>query len=136
MSERWRHFNDTVGAFGYISALGRTGANLHPDRCVCQSDDPTPHKHRAEPPHTCARCLECQGYRPAILPPLQIDANHVEDEVASLRTALAQAVEALEKYGRHPAGCQGWTLVPPGFFDVRCSCGIGASLAAARAVLE
>jgi protein gp37 len=57
-------FNGTCGVRGYISAAGLTGADRHPDRCVCQNET-TPHKHRAEPPHSCGRCLECSAYTPA-----------------------------------------------------------------------
>jgi hypothetical protein len=59
---RRQRFNDTTGVFGYISNLGRTGANLHPDRCACQGNDPTPHKHRGD--GSCARCLPCKAYVP------------------------------------------------------------------------
>lgn len=82
---RMREFNETTGVFGYMTARGPTGANHHPDRCVCQGNpnsddldygeqvragscgpngDTTPHKHRAD--GSCARCLECQQYVPMI----------------------------------------------------------------------
>ena len=60
---RWRRFNEAVGTVGYVGAAGPTGAHRHPDRCVCQGDDPTPHKHRDEPPHACARCTSCDEWR-------------------------------------------------------------------------
>lgn len=63
--ERWAHFNDTTGAIGCMTKRGPTGAHCHPDRCTCQGTDPTPHKHRDEPPHSCARCLECSAYEAA-----------------------------------------------------------------------
>jgi hypothetical protein len=66
LAERSQRFSGTCGTHGYISKLGRTGANLHPDRCVCQGSDPTPHKHYREAPHNCARCTECDAYTPAL----------------------------------------------------------------------
>jgi hypothetical protein len=57
-----KRFNDTTGTHGYISSKGPTGANFHPDRCICQGNDPTPHKHSLEPPYSCARCVECKAY--------------------------------------------------------------------------
>lgn len=40
-------------------------------RCVCWAKERgihagTRHEHYDEPPHTCARCLECKGYEPEI----------------------------------------------------------------------
>lgn len=35
--------------------------SVHPDRCVCQGDDATPHRH--SPDGRCARC-ECEVYDP------------------------------------------------------------------------
>ena len=67
--QRGKRFNDTCGPFGYWTAQGEVGGNHHPDRCVCQKDDTTPHKHydRADDPkHSCARCSECKGYTPAL----------------------------------------------------------------------
>jgi hypothetical protein len=65
--DRWKSVNDTCGALGYVSRLGKTGANLHPDRCVCQKDDPTPHKHYPnDPKHGCARCTECKEFKSAV----------------------------------------------------------------------
>ena len=65
---RGQRFNATTGAFGYCTTMGPTGANHHPDRCVCQGGDPTPHKHY-EADYSrglCARCSECMGYVPAV----------------------------------------------------------------------
>lgn len=63
---RMRRFNGSVGACGYTSRLGPTPASMHPDRCVCQGDDPTPHKHYDHAPHNCARCGKCESYEPAV----------------------------------------------------------------------
>ncbi len=65
-NERRVRFSDTCGASGYMSKLGRTGANRHPDRCVCQGRETTPHKHYDDPPYNCARCGDCAGYVPAV----------------------------------------------------------------------
>ena len=62
---RSARFNETTGTHGYMTVHGPTGADHHPDRCVCQNET-TPHKHYPEPPHSCARCLECTAYEPAI----------------------------------------------------------------------
>ena len=62
--ERRKRFKRTTGAFGYMTKRGPTGANHHPDRCECQKNDKTPHQHYDDPPHSCARCLECQAYKP------------------------------------------------------------------------
>jgi hypothetical protein len=65
--EQWRAFNETTGAVGYMTKLGPTGANSHPDRCVCQGDDRIPHKHYTDDPlHPCARCGKCAAYQAAI----------------------------------------------------------------------
>lgn len=48
---------------GALSWCGRSFA-LHPDRCECQGDDPIPHRHYDEAPHSCARCIECKAYVP------------------------------------------------------------------------
>jgi hypothetical protein len=65
--ERWRRFNETTGAFGYMTASGPMGANHHPDRCVCQGDEATPHKHYTDDPlHPCARCGKCTAYQAAV----------------------------------------------------------------------
>lgn len=63
-TERSQRFNNTCGVRGYTSANGPTGADRHPDRCICQNET-TPHKHYDRPSFTCARCLECDGYTPA-----------------------------------------------------------------------
>ncbi len=63
---RVARFNDAVGALGYVSSYGLTGANHHPDRCKCQGSETTPHKHYSQPPHSCARCHPCEAYRPAV----------------------------------------------------------------------
>lgn len=62
--EQSRRFNDTTGAHGYWTKDGPTGAHQHPDKCVCQGTDPTPHKHYDEAPFACARCGKCDHYRP------------------------------------------------------------------------
>lgn len=86
-SARSRHFNETTGVYGYMSASGPLGGNHHPDRCRCQGDpfpgdgrrdpmtlrrgahsmdprsDTTPHKHYDRPPFACARC-SCDRYVP------------------------------------------------------------------------
>lgn len=59
---RSKRFNDTTGALTW----NYKSAELHPDRCVCQNET-TPHVHRAEPPHSCARCSQCDAYRPAVV---------------------------------------------------------------------
>lgn len=64
--DRSARFNATTGALGYSSAHGPTPASLHPDRCVCQQNDPIPHKHYQETPFRCARCSNCRGYAPAL----------------------------------------------------------------------
>lgn len=66
--ERSKRFNETTGAVGYWSAKGSTGAYEHPDRCICQKNDPTPHKHYPDPPFSCARCghISCPAYKPAV----------------------------------------------------------------------
>lgn len=69
IGQRSSRFNETTGAHGYISVAGRTGGNHHPDRCICQGEDSTPHKHYSEAPFRCARC-GCPGYTPAIEPPV------------------------------------------------------------------
>ena len=66
LDERRERFHSTTGAFGYTTEAGPTGANSHPDRCKCQGDETTPHKHYTDPPHRCARCNECSGYDPAV----------------------------------------------------------------------
>jgi hypothetical protein len=63
--ERIDRFKQTTGALGYTTIRGPTGAHVHPDRCVCQGHDTTPHQHYRDAPHRCARCLDCIGYRPA-----------------------------------------------------------------------
>ncbi len=59
---RCKNFNETSGAI--------YGGNVHPDRCVCQGTDPTPHRHYREWPFSCARCghKNCAAYRPALKP--------------------------------------------------------------------
>ncbi len=61
--ERWQRFNDTTGALSW----NRRSAAEHPDRCVCQNET-TPHKHYDYAPHACARCGDCNSYRPAVEP--------------------------------------------------------------------
>jgi hypothetical protein len=58
---RGKFFNDSTGCLSW----NYQSASLHPDRCVCQ-EGVTPHKHYDEPPHDCARCLECKGYTPVL----------------------------------------------------------------------
>lgn len=59
---RSRRFNKTTGSltWNYRSAAE------HPDRCVCQGNETTPHKHYLDAPYSCARCSECEAYRPAV----------------------------------------------------------------------
>lgn len=60
---RWQRFNDSTGALSW----NHRSAAEHPDRCVCQGDDTTPHKHYDDDPrHGCARCSKCKRYRPAV----------------------------------------------------------------------
>lgn len=63
--KRSARFNAQNGVSGFMSAKGPAGANRHPDRCVCNEKETTPHKHRREHPHSCARCVECKAYEPA-----------------------------------------------------------------------
>ncbi len=59
---RCKNFNETSGAI--------YGGNVHPDRCVCQGTDPTPHRHYREWPFSCSRCghKNCAAYRAALKP--------------------------------------------------------------------
>lgn len=60
---------ETLRVFRFNEMTGCiSGGDRHPDRCVCQGSDPTPHKHYGEPPHSCARCghKSCAAYRPAV----------------------------------------------------------------------
>jgi putative FmdB family regulatory protein len=66
IEERHNFFKNTCGTNGWTSQRGREPGFMHPDRCVCQGDDPTPHKHYDEKPHSCARCGECRRYKPAL----------------------------------------------------------------------
>ncbi len=66
--ERYDAFGDAGGA---LSWNGRSFSE-HPDRCVCQGSDPTPHRHYddAAIPRGfggCARC-GCVEYTPAFTP--------------------------------------------------------------------
>jgi hypothetical protein len=65
MPARCTRFNDTTGALTW----NYQSASLHPDRCKCQGNDPTPHKHYDEPPYACARCVKCEAYEPAVPEP-------------------------------------------------------------------
>jgi hypothetical protein len=57
----WARFNETTGSLSW----DRRSAADHPDRCVCQGNDFTPHKHHGDTRnHACARCF-CKGYQPA-----------------------------------------------------------------------
>jgi len=59
-----RAFNDETACL--------RGGNRHRDRCTCQRAETgpaadTPHKHHAEEaPFSCARCVECDAYKPAL----------------------------------------------------------------------
>jgi hypothetical protein len=48
---------------GALSWCGRS-FGAHPDRCVCQGDDPGPHRHYDHAPYRCARCGKCESYNP------------------------------------------------------------------------
>jgi putative FmdB family regulatory protein len=66
---RVERFHEFQGAGGAIS-WNRRPFSEHPDRCVCQGDDPTPHRHHddARPGFgSCARC-GCIEYTPAFTP--------------------------------------------------------------------
>jgi putative FmdB family regulatory protein len=66
IEERHQFFKNTCGTNGWTSQRGREPGFTHPDRCVCQGSDPTPHKHYDEAPFSCARCSGCKAYRPAL----------------------------------------------------------------------
>jgi len=66
VEERHCFFKNTCGTNGWTSRRGKEPGSTHPDRCACQGNDPTPHKHYNEPPFSCARCSECDGYTPAL----------------------------------------------------------------------
>lgn len=66
LGQRSQRFNEQCGVSGFMSTKGPRGGNHHVDRCTCQQRDTTPHKHYAEPPYSCARCVECKGYTPAV----------------------------------------------------------------------
>jgi hypothetical protein len=75
-ADRSKNFNETCGTHGYTNARGmRVGGNEHPDRCVCQGDDTTPHKHYRDAPYSCARCLRCDGYAPAVSGPVSTEGK-------------------------------------------------------------
>jgi len=61
-ADRCARFNDTTGALTW----NYQSASLHPDRCKCQGNETTPHKHYAYPPYACARCSDCKAYEPAV----------------------------------------------------------------------
>lgn len=77
LTERSTNFNDTTGVHGWTSELGRHGGDSHPDRCTCQGDDTTPHKHYGTWPHSCARCA-CSAYSPAV-PRAQCTSTNGDD---------------------------------------------------------
>lgn len=89
MPARCRNFNDTMGAMGYMTAHGPAGGNRHPDRCKCQGNDTTPHKHYDDFPYSCARCMKCKAYDPA-LPDPAIRRKRVAGIVASYVTSHAE----------------------------------------------
>ena len=60
---RVERFHEFQGAGGAIS-WNRRPFSEHPDRCVCQGDDPTPHRHHSDWRLSCARC-SCVEYTPA-----------------------------------------------------------------------
>lgn len=74
-------FNETTGCL--------SGGDVHVDRCVCQKDDPTPHKHYAEVPYSCARCghERCAAYTPAV----PLAAAHRHDEAVRQQQRKADA---------------------------------------------
>ena len=51
------------GQGGALTWCGRSFAE-HPDRCQCQGDDTTPHRHYDHAPYRCARCGKCDAYSP------------------------------------------------------------------------
>lgn len=60
VDERFREFNGSGGAVSW----NLLPFSEHPDRCACQVDDPSPHRHYTDN-KKCARC-ECTGYAPAL----------------------------------------------------------------------
>ena len=63
LEERFIEFNSAGGAVSW----NRRPFSVHPDRCKCQGDDPTPHRHyERDAGHPCARCSKCEAYKPAI----------------------------------------------------------------------
>lgn len=60
--ERLERFNSQVGA----SSWKRRPASEHPDACVCNADEWTPHVHDED--GVCRRCVECKGYSPKVSP--------------------------------------------------------------------
>lgn len=69
VEDRWATFESAGGAISW----NHRPYYEHPDRCVCQGRDPYPHRHRSaedsDPKHSCARCVECNEYRPVDAPP-------------------------------------------------------------------
>ncbi len=57
--ERLDRFN---GAGGALSCNHRS-FGAHPDRCECQGNEVTPHRHYGHAPYSCARC-PCEAYVP------------------------------------------------------------------------
>ena len=109
--QRRVRFDDTTGALSWNLSWNRKSAALHPDRCTCQHDDPTPHQHYTSPPHKCARCLECTGYNPAepetpeaspsaSAPPEEVTFAALFERMKAHDTRVAAAFAEYERLGR------------------------------------
>jgi putative FmdB family regulatory protein len=64
VDERQKSFDSAGGAMSW----NYRSFAIHPDRCVCQGTDSTPHRHYEED-HSCARCIKCTKYQPQISEP-------------------------------------------------------------------
>jgi len=101
-AERVERFRVTTGAL--------SGGNNHSDRCVCQQletgpNADTPHVHRAEPPHACARCA-CEAYVPAVAHAERVEAAVREAKEALLMVPAAHDCgRVYELHGRHASDC-------------------------------
>lgn len=62
LHNRCLSFNEAGGA----TSWNHRPFSEHPDRCTCQGDDPTPHRHEPKDSggQPCARC-HCAAYNPA-----------------------------------------------------------------------
>jgi len=93
-AERSKYFSDTCGGLGYTTKDGPTGAHRHPDRCICQGNEATPHKHYDYPPYSCARCGACKAYEPAVLEPFTNAPEWRMPPVPDVQTAVGPEVLA------------------------------------------